>query len=240
MRLQLNFLLKKPELPLDYRAACVSFMKSALGNYDKRFFDLYYNDGAKIKSFAFSLRLPKPEFQQNKIILSINKAEFNWSAFDDRDALIFYNAFLGMKGKKFELANDNAMTLDKLIILPEYKVNQPQMLIKMLSPMIVRLHDKANNKNRYVKYMDDDFSQKAEEAILAQIEMMGLSASLLTKFSIEPVQAKNCVVKTFGHTADGTIGVLKLQGQPELLNILYKAGMGANRSIGFGLFEKIC
>ncbi|MBB5337030.1 CRISPR-associated endoribonuclease Cas6 [Pectinatus brassicae] len=239
MRIQLKFSLKKLQLPIDYRAACVSFMKGALDNYDKRFFDLYYNNGAKIKNYAFSVRIPKPEFKANKIILATDKIELNWSAADERDAIIFYNAFLGRKDKMFELCDDNAMTLEKILILPEHKITQTQLIIKMLSPFIIRVHNKENNTNRYVKYDDNDFAEQAKAAITAQIAMMGLSTSLLIGFSITPVQVKKCVVKTFKHTCDGTIGVLHLQGKPELLNILYKAGIGANRSIGFGLFEKI-
>ncbi|WP_196593241.1 CRISPR-associated endoribonuclease Cas6 [Pectinatus sottacetonis] len=239
MRIQLKFCLKKPQLPIDYRAACVSFMKSALGNYDKRFFDLYYDNGAQIKSYAFSVRIPRPKFETDKIILAGDKIELNWSAADERDAIIFYNAFLERKKKIFELKDDNAMTLEKIVILPEHKITQPQLIIKMLSPFIVRIHNKENNTNRYVKYDDDDFMEQARKTITAQIEMMGLNTSLLTGFTIKPVQARKCVVKTFKHTCDGTIGILQMQGQPELLNILYRAGMGANRSIGFGLFEKI-
>ncbi|TCS77240.1 CRISPR-associated endoribonuclease Cas6 [Pectinatus cerevisiiphilus] len=239
MRMQLSFSLKKAQLPVDYRASCVSFMKNALCSYNKKFFELYYNNGAKIKSFSFSLRLPKPEFKKNEILLAGDKIEFNWSALDERDALIFYNAFLGKKNKAFELGDNNAMMLNNLVILPEHKITQSQIVIKLLSPFVVRIHDKTNNTNRYVKCSDADFPEKAKEAVAAQISMLELNTALIKGFRIENIQTKNCIVKTFHHTVDGTIGVLRLQGQPQLLDILYKAGIGANRSIGFGLFEKV-
>ena len=36
-----------------------------------------------------------------------------------------------------------------------------------------------------------------------------------------------------------SIGIFKLQGDKTLLNYLYRAGIGAKKAMGFGLFEVI-
>lgn len=38
---------------------------------------------------------------------------------------------------------------------------------------------------------------------------------------------------------EGSIGTFKLFGNKELLNFLYRAGIGSRRSSGFGMFEII-
>ena len=55
--------------------------------------------------------------------------------------------------------------------------------------------------------------------------------------SIEPVKARKVVVNCFGRKVDANLGIYKLSGNCELLNILYQAGLGARRSEGHGKFE---
>lgn len=239
MRMQLRFTLKNPEIKLDYHPCLVSFMKKALMNYDKNFFDLYYGNGTQIKSFSFSVRLPRPKFQKENVLLSSNRIEINWSALDERDALIFYNAFLTQKAHEFALPDDNTMSLQKIIIQPEKKISKTQIIVKMCSPFVIRIHDKATHKNRYVSCSDTDFIEAAKNSIMLQTHLLRIDTSLMQGFSVEGVKTWDCIVKTFNHTVSGILGVLKLEGKPEFLEMLYKSGIGSNRSIGFGLFEVI-
>ena len=55
--------------------------------------------------------------------------------------------------------------------------------------------------------------------------------------SIEPVKARKVVVNCFGRKVDANLGIYKLSGNCELLNILYQAGLGARRSEGHGKIE---
>ena len=56
-------------------------------------------------------------------------------------------------------------------------------------------------------------------------------------FSIEVVKGKKVVVPVFGRNTDASLGVYKIKGNPELLNVLYLSGMGVRRSEGHGKFE---
>ena len=56
-------------------------------------------------------------------------------------------------------------------------------------------------------------------------------------FGIEPIKAKKVVIPVFGRNTDASLGIFKLKGDSNLLNLLYKAGMGARRSEGKGKFD---
>ena len=58
-------------------------------------------------------------------------------------------------------------------------------------------------------------------------------------FSIIPIKGKKVVADIFGRKVDANIGIYKLTGSPELLNILYLSAMGSRRSEGHGKFEVI-
>ena len=56
-------------------------------------------------------------------------------------------------------------------------------------------------------------------------------------FGIEPIKAKKVVIPVFGRNTDASLGIFKLKGDRDLLNLLYMAGIGARRSEGKGKFD---
>mgnify|MGYP000558715272 FL=1 len=61
----------------------------------------------------------------------------------------------------------------------------------------------------------------------------------MENFSVTPVKAKKIVAQVWRRPTDATIGILKLTGTPELLNLLYASGVGSRRSEGHGLLNII-
>jgi len=45
------------------------------------------------------------------------------------------------------------------------------------------------------------------------------------------------VIPVFGRNTDASLGIFKLKGDRDLLNLLYMAGIGARRSEGKGKFD---
>jgi CRISPR-associated endoribonuclease Cas6 len=122
-------------------------------------------------------------------------------------------------------------------ILPQYKINANEIVIKMLSPMVLREHNRETNIDRYIDCTCDDFVDMAKKNVQAQLSIFEMDESLLHSFTIVPVMPKKTVVTAFKYHIDVSLGVYKLTGQPELLNFLYHAGIGSRRSQGFGMFE---
>ena len=92
------------------------------------------------------------------------------------------------------------------------------------------------NKDIYYTYADEGFSKALCENVEIFIQKMEIGVDT-EGLSIEPVKARKVVVICFGRKVDSNLGIYKLSGNCELLNILYQAGLGARRSEGHGKFE---
>ena len=72
-RLQLQFILESPELPLNMDCVIVSFLKAAVQNYSQEWFEqLYDKKKSIIKMFSWSCYYPGARFTKNKILLDQN------------------------------------------------------------------------------------------------------------------------------------------------------------------------
>lgn len=230
--------LVKPELPKDFHPVFVSLIKSSLSSYDEKFFDMFYKNCDSIaKKFTFGVRMNCPNFVGNVIQLGGNVISFTLSTADMKEAMILYNAILKNKLKEFPLEHQNSMKIMAVKILPHNKINANEIVIKMLSPMVLREHNCETNIDRYIDCTCEDFADAAKKIVQAQLSIFAMDESLLHGFTIVPVIPKKTVVTAFKYHIDVSLGVYKLTGQPELLNFLYHAGIGSRRSQGFGMFE---
>ena len=64
-----------------------------------------------------------------------------------------------------------------------------------------------------------------------------IKAGITPKNYLDFVCSKKVVVNCFGRKIDANIGIYKITGNPELLNILYQSGIGSRRSEGHGKWE---
>jgi len=237
MRLKLNFELETNKLNIQYRKSIISYIKHSLQEYDSKLYEEVYNAN-NMKTFTFAPILPKAKFQEDEIILENNTIIIIFSAYDYLYALHLYNAFLAQKQKKFSL-NRNSMTLKSIIMLKEKEINTNALNIRTLSPIITRNHNKETQKDMYYAYDIEEFHQYLKINIQEQMKKEGLDTSLLEDFKIEPLNAKKVIIKLYEKKIETSIGEFRLEGKKELLDYLYKAGMGSKKAMGFGLFEII-
>lgn len=234
IKLELN----KAELPKDFRPVFVSLIKSSLSSYGEEFFDGFYKKRDNImKKFTFGVRMNRPNFVGDVVQLGGNVISFTLSTADMKEAMILYNAMLKNKLKEFPLEHQNSMKIMDIKILPHTKINASEIVIKMLSPMVLREHNRETNIDRYVDCTCEDFADAAKKIVQAQLSIFAMDENLLHGFTIIPVMPKKTVVTAFKYHIDVSLGVYKLTGQPELLDFLYHAGIGSRRSQGFGFFQ---
>ncbi|WP_234407910.1 CRISPR-associated endoribonuclease Cas6 [Anaerosinus massiliensis] len=230
--------LAKPELAKDFRPVFVSFIKNNLSDCGEEFFQEFYKDRDSIaKKFTFGVRMNHPKFVGDTIQLGGNLISLTLSSADAKEMMLLYNAMIKNKKKTFPLKNQNHMQMKSIRLLPEQKVHKNEFVIKMLSPMVLREHNRETNIDRYVDCTCDDFAETAKKIVQAQLSIFAMDENLVHGFTIVPVIPKKTVVTAFDYHIDVSLGVYKLTGQPELLNFLYHAGIGSRRSQGFGMFE---
>jgi CRISPR-associated endoribonuclease Cas6 len=109
--------------------------------------------------------------------------------------------------------------------------------VKFASPLVLREHDRERNKDRYITVEDDDFAEYFQKIVFNELEMLGYGGYLAKNLSIEPLKARKIFVKAFDMNVDVSIGMFKLSGNREALQLLHDAGAGSRRSQGFGLFN---
>lgn len=235
MRIKLYFILENLKFPLDYRRSIISFIKLSLSEYSTEEFKKYYNQKDNIiKPYTFSIFFKQPQIDGKEIILRDKKFEMNMSIEDYEAAITLYNAFNHQKGKKFSI-NQNSWTLQKIVFIPEKEIKEEKAIIKFQSPLCVRKREQ--NKDYYYSFENERFEETLKINIKQQLKISNISEELVNTFKITPIKAKKVIIKFYEKQIECSTGIFELEGDIQLLNYLYKAGIGSKHSAGFGMFQ---
>ena len=252
MRIKLHFELENNIIPKDYRILILSFIKN---NLEKNFNESYkeiYGEKPTVKFFTFSVYLPKPKIEKEKIELDRNYFNVLFSIYDNKQFIEFYNSFNSMINKEKENKENsyplknNKMELKNITMVNEKNIMSNRVRIKFLSPLVLRNHkEKIINKKRkgkdiYFDFNDSDFNEQINYSVSRLIKDLKLNG-VNSNIKLKPYNnlARKTVVSFKNILINSSIGEYILEGDSELLNILYKTGIGSRRSEGFGMFEVI-
>lgn len=154
-----------------------------------------------------------------------------------KELLQFYNAFTLMRKRRHPMSQ-NSMMLNAIRIQDIPEITDSEIIVKVQSSLIARRHNSEDNTDSYYSCEDPKFSEVIKENVKNFLEKQGIPLSM-ENFSVTPVKAKKIVAQVWRRPTDATIGILKLTGTPELLNLLYASGVGSRRSEGHGLLNII-
>lgn len=237
MRYKLFFELENKDISIQYRKSILSFFKKSLSEYDNEIYEkLYHAKDPIIKPYTFSVFFKDSEFKENRIIVNSKQMELNISIADYEIAVILYNAFNHQRNKIFHLEH-NSMTLKNIVLIQEKQINTEEISIKFMSPLIVR--QRENEKDYYFSVEGKKFLETLKINIKEQLKLTNYSMDIVDSIKLEKINGRKTVVKFYEKQMEGSIGTFKLFGNKELLNFLYRAGIGSRRSSGFGMFEII-
>ena len=231
MRLKLKFILQNSVIPLDYHRIFLSFMKKSISGINNgAYFERYFSSNSR-RPYTFSIGLPYPVFEKEKISLSKNELSMIFSTGDKLTGYIFYSAFLSQKNKNFPLKN-NTMQLVSIQKLKDFETDKNEILVKTLSPLCIREH--TENRDVYYSCNSSDFSETLNSTVKKQLLSDGFSAELLNDFWIVPIDLKKTVVYHYEQYCEVSIGTFSVKGDRAILNYLLKNGIGSRKSAGFG------
>ena len=172
-QLKLSMQLENNRLPAEMERSMVSFLKASIQKESQELYEkLFGSKKAVLKSYCFSCYLPQAAFGKNFISLGAPEFTIFFSDADTEELLGFYNGFLRMKFVKYPL-NGNSMCLTHVAVVPLKEIQEGHVIIKMLSPLLVRDHDRENNRDRYCLFNEDDFSDVLKENTRYFLEQMG-------------------------------------------------------------------
>lgn len=237
MRFRLELALEKPELPIEYRKAILSLIKTSLTQAnDGQYFELFFY-GTKSKDYTFTVKLPKAVFQKNVIELDRKSFSVTFSTYDKTTGYILFAALSEQLKKRFPLSNDNSYNITGIRLLKEQEVNGNQVLFKMCAPLVIRKHNRENNKDYYYVFHDEEFVQESLIVIKNQLLNAGYREEQITDLKITPINMKKVVVKHYGCSIPCSLGYVMMEGNKSVLNYLYKSGIGSRRSEGFAFVD---
>lgn len=242
MRLELVFELEKPQIIVDNKSVWISYLKHVISNCnDGKYFNLFFENSIQ-KNYSFATIFSKPKYEENIIKLADNTVKMIFSASDkEKTGLIFYSAFIANKNKMFLMPDNNKMILKTIRQIKEKTITSSKILIKTVvgGGLVVREHDKVANKDVYYTVEDECFEKEAKKVLVYQAEKAGFSKKIAEEINIVPIDCKKIVVKQYGVFIDVTKGVFLLEGNPDLLQYYYQAGIGSKHSMGYGLIDVI-
>lgn len=236
MRLKIALKLKKPEIDVEYRRIFLSLLKSSFENAGAEIFEKFYKTESVMKPFTFSVYLHSPKFVGDKISLKSNEVTLHFSTFSREPVIYLYNFLVKKRFTPYPLANDNELRFLSAHIRNERRITGEEIVFKTLSPFLVRLHNEADNVDRYLIPGEEGFSDRLKEINEAMFrELLGREESV----DIIPVKLKKIPVRHYGGLLEANAGVIKATGKPEALDFIYKVGLGSRRSEGFGMLEMV-
>lgn len=242
MRLELIFEIEKNEIPRDNKSIWISFLKNSLMQISKGEFYEKYFIGTGIKDYTFNILLPAPKFIGEKIILDSNQVKLLFSSDDkNKTGLIFYQAFIEAKQKRFPLPNGNAIILKRINQLREKLITSSKVMFRTVTGggLVVRAHNKETNRDKFFTFLDEEFSVQLKQVLGMQAGAAGFSEEVGKNVVFKPVQCKKVLVKQYGIFVDCTVGIFALEGNPDFLQYLYQAGMGSKHSMGYGMLDVV-
>jgi CRISPR-associated endoribonuclease Cas6 len=190
-----------------------------------------------MKPFTFGVYLPKPQFTESTINLNTTEITLNFSTSEAKLGIYFYNSLVKKRFEPFPLPGGNQLLLKRVILIKEKRISSSEAVFKTLSPFLVRLHHQMTN--------EDEYLTRDHNMLVSQTEIIiGVMLEKLTgkkeRVDFMPVKLNKAIlIKHFGMIVDGNTGVFKLTGRPEVLEFIYRVGIGSRRSEGFGLLEVI-
>lgn len=224
MLLQLNFILKKTELPLEYRKAIMSFFKESIKNSSPKLYDEYYGN-CKKKNFTYSTQIKDIKFSKDRIVTSNNSFVVLLSTNDENFGYLVYNSCLNSINKINPLKDDNFMILTSITRKKETLINTNKLLCKTLSPICICEHKPNDNSStRFISIQREDFVSQIKE-----------------KYNVDiiPINCKVTIVQHQNMKFECTSGEFALVGNIDKLNELYNNGLGSRTGEGFGMFKII-
>ncbi len=239
MRFRVEISLENEKICKDKNRIILSLLKHCYKSYDQKYFnDLYEENLSKRKSYTFSMYMGECKFLKEEILIPDKKIYLNFTTNDMRDGIMFYNSILINKGKDFPIKS-NTLKIENINMLKEERIYDNEIIVKTMSPIVVREH-KGNNIKTWYHSLNDAKGQEIfmENLKYQLIEEFGKDRILDVKeVKAEILFNKEVKVKHYSIEVLSNICKIRLIGKPYLLDYLYKSGIGSRKNSGFGMID---
>ncbi len=133
------------------------------------------------------------------------------------------------------------MTLLGVDIKKESLIFEEKIKFKLISPLLVREHNRDTNKDWFYTFEDNCFEEKLKMNIYTHLkEKFPFDIeSEVQKLIFDFSKMKKTVISNYSIQFPGSLGIFTVQGNPHIIDYFYKAGFGSKSSAGFGMLDII-
>ncbi|TCU77297.1 CRISPR-associated Cas6 family protein [Tissierella praeacuta] len=241
MRYNVELALSNENIPKDKNRIILSFLKHIYESYDKDYYQsLYEEEENKRKNFTFSVYMPNCKFTREEIIIPEKKIILNFSTADMKDGIFFYNAILANRGKSYDIKG-NSIIVRNINMNKEKPITNDYAVYSSMSPVVVREHKGDNNKTWYYSLSEERGKEIFIENLRYQLlDNFGEERRLdIEEVDFQLLSNKEVKVKHYGIEVLSNICRIKVQAKPYILDYIYKSGIGARKSGGFGMLDLV-
>ena len=243
MRFSIDVDLLQEEIPKDYRKMIVSFFKKAFEDSNPEYYKKQYvNEENKMKEFVFSVFMERPDIKKDNENISVpdKRIKIFFSSYNPEDGLNIYNALM-LKQDKIYKYKDFQICPRHIRLVREKTIRGNEVTFKTLSPVVIKEH-KGDNKTTWYHKLDSEAGREQFGINLKNQLKVGLGKGCISDYDeirYEVIKNKELKIKHYDIIVNCNMAEIKFNAKPYILDYLYKAGVGSNRSRGFGCLDII-
>ncbi len=250
MRLKILLSTNSKIFPVIYRHRFISFFKQALANVSK--LDIYYNSKLP-KPFTFSVYM-KGTFRNEERIFKLKDMEvssfyfelespnitLNFSSLYEDFAIDVFNGLIDIT--EYEIYEDIKVRPISILPVSEKEIENGSVHFKTLSPIVLE-----SKEDKPITPESENFQKEFNEIHTRIFSSLGIEWKDVNVevINYNMVKVKHYMHKFFKQTGRKYMiltafkGVLKVEGDREILKALYRKGIGNRTSQGFGMVEVV-
>ncbi len=235
------------KIPKTYRKNILSLIKETLNprGEPSALYEEYYSSVAKKankpKPFTFSAYLPinreEDNSGKNHFTLCGNRINLYLSSYDPIFLIHVYNGLVGLRKDYPLFPGVSEMKIANFHLEKDTFFQKDKIKFKPYSPVLIR-QISVPNKTEKTEFISEN-SDLIKEALFNNIKFLSkefLDAKI-EKTDIE-IDFPNGIEKAFAVSYAGEIGIkniIEIKAPPDILKLVYDAGLGAKRSQGYGM-----
>lgn len=228
--------LSDERFPLNFRRKILMVIKTGIKQSYPEVFEALYSVN-KPKEYTFSVYFKDGIFGKDGIIVKGKQLIINFSTGNSELAIVFYNAFIGLRNSPLKITENCKLTVQHVDIVKVAPVVGESVVFKTLSPIVCRDHDRETFKDWFFSHEDEQFVPLLKRNLLIKMrEKYGdFVESDIEAMRITPLKMKKTVALHYDIYIACSLGLIEVEAPKYVLENMLSEGVGSLGGTGFGM-----
>lgn len=228
--------LSDERFPLNFRRKILMVIKTGIKQSYPEVFEALYSAN-KPKKYTFSVYFKDGIFGKDGIIVKGKQLIINFSTSNSELAIVFYNAFIGLRNSPLKITEDCKLTVQHVDIVKVAPIAGESVVFKTLSPIVCRDHDRETFKDWFFSHEDEQFVPLLKRNLLIKMrEKYGDFVERdIEAMRITPLKMKKTVALHYDIYIACSLGLIEVEAPKYVLENMLSEGIGSLGGTGFGM-----